>query len=193
MTNDNWWDGAVNAVTGATEVVSNKVGEAAGTVGGAIVTAKDTVGGAAMTFGGIVGNSAVVAAGAIGSAAGTMTRVIGGAMVDSISAATSGAGYLIDAVGNSPLIQKAAQTFNADWLLQILEQIDISKSEAEVQRLKQQYPDESAHQIAQKIIGQKAVFAGASGFATSIVPGSAAALFSVDLIATTSLQAEMVY
>jgi len=199
-----WWDGAFNAVSEAAGLVGNAVGGAAGAVGGtiagaagtvgdAIVVAGNAVGGAAGTVGAAVGGAAVVTAGAVGSAVGSFTRTVGGAVVGGISTATSSAGYLIEAVGNSPLIQNLDRTFQADWLLKILDQIDLSKAEAEVQRLKQEYPNESANQIAQRIIGQKAVLAGATGFATTIFPGSAAALFSVDLIATTSLQAEMVY
>lgn len=199
-----WWGGAFSSVSEAAGLVGNAVGGvagsvggtvagAAGTVGGAIVVAGNAMGDAAGTVGGAVGGVAVVTAGAVGSAVGSFTRTVGGAVVGGISTATSSAGYLIDAVGNSPLIQNLDRTFQADWLLKILDQIDLNKAEIEVQRLKQEYPNESANQIAQRIIGQKAVLAGATGFATTIFPGSAAALFSVDLIATTSLQAEMVY
>lgn len=184
---------AGNAVGGAAGTVGGAVAGVAGTVGDAIVVAGNAVGDAAGTVGAAVGGAAVVTAGAVGSAVGSFTRTVGGAVVGGISSATSSAGYLIDAVGNSPLIQNLDRTFQADWLLKILDQIDLSKAESEVQRLKQEYPNESANQIAQRIIGQKAVLAGATGFATTIFPGSAAALFSVDLIATTSLQAEMVY
>jgi uncharacterized protein (DUF697 family) len=218
----NWWDGAFgavagaagavgnaasavggtvagaagsvgNAVGGAAGVVGGTVAGAAGNVGGAIVSAGSTVGGIAGSVGNAVGGAAVATAGAIGGAAGAFTQTVGGAVVGGISSATSSAGYAIETVGNSPLIRKAAEVFNADWFLKIIDQVDAVASEAEVQRLKQQYPNESAYQIAKRIIGQKAVFAGASGFATTIVPGSAAALFAVDLAATTSLQAEMVY
>ena len=218
----NWWDGAFgavagaagavgnaasavggtvagaagsvgNAVGGAAGVVGGTVAGAAGNVGGAIVSAGSTVGGIAGSVGNAVGGAAVATAGAIGGAAGAFTQTVGGAVVGGISSATSSAGFAIETVGNSPLIRKAAEVFNADWFLKIIDQVDAVASEAEVQRLKQQYPNDSAYQIAQRIIGQKAVFAGASGFATTIVPGSAAALFAVDLAATTSLQAEMVY
>ena len=199
-----WWGGAFSAVSEVAGLVGNAVGGAAGSVGGTVAGAAGTVGGAiavagnavgdaAGTVGAAVGGVAVVTAGAVGSAVGSFTRTVGGAVVGGISTATSSAEYLIEAVGNSPLIQNLDRTFQADWLLKILDQIDLTKAEAEVQRLKQQYPNESANQIAQRIIAQKAVLAGATGFATTIFPGSAAALFSVDLIATTSLQAEMVY
>jgi uncharacterized protein (DUF697 family) len=218
----NWWDGAFgavagaagavgnaasavggtvagaagsvgNAVGGAAGVVGSTVAGAAGNVGGAIASAGSTVGGIAGSVGNAVGGAAVATAGAIGGAASAFTQTVGGAVVGGISSATSSAGSAIETVGNSPLIRKAAEVFNADWFLKIIDQVDAVASEAEVQRLKQQYPNESAYQIAKRIIGQKAVFAGASGFATTIVPGSAAALFAVDLAATTSLQAEMVY
>ena len=133
------------------------------------------------------------AAGAVGIQVGLVKKVVGGAVVGGISTATSRTGNVIDSVGSNFLVKKAVQIFRADWLLKILDQVDVDKSEAEVKRLKQKYPSESANQIAQRVIKQKAFYAGVSGFATSIVPGSAAVLFSVDLVATTSLQAEMVY
>jgi hypothetical protein len=122
-----------------------------------------------------------------------LTKTVGGAVVGGISTATSGTGYAINEISNSLLMKKIAQTFKADWLLQILDQVDVNNAEAEVKRLQQKYPNDSPNQIAQKIIKQKAVFAGATGFATSIIPGAAAVFFAGDLIATTSLQAEMVY
>ena len=133
------------------------------------------------------------AAGAVGIQVGLVKKVVGGAVVGGISTATSRTGNVIDSVGSNFLVKKAVQIFRADWLLKILDQVDVDKSEAEVKRLKQKYSSESSNQIAQRVIKQKAFYAGASGFATSIVPGSAAVLFSVDLVATTSLQAEMVY
>jgi uncharacterized protein (DUF697 family) len=218
----NWWDGAFgavagaagavgnvasavggtvagaagsvgNAVGGAAGVVGGTVAGAAGNVGGAIVSAGSAVGGVAGSVGSAVGGAAVATAGAVGGAVGAFTQTVGGAVVDGISSATSTAGNVIDFAENSPLLQKAAQAFNADWLLKVLNQVDVIASATEVERLKQQYPNESNYQIAQRIIGQKAVGAGLSGFGTSIVPGSAAALFAGDLIATTLLQAEMVY
>ncbi|WP_434685131.1 lipase family protein [Pseudanabaena minima] len=218
----NWWDGAFGAVAGAAGAVGNAASAvggtvagaagnvggavggaasavggtvvgAAGNVGGAIASAGSAVGGVAGSVGNAVGGAAVATVGAVGGAVGAFTQTVGGAVIGGISSTTSSAGQAIEAVGNNSLIRKAAGIFNADWFLKILDQVDVTASEAEVKRLKQKHPNESAYQIAQRIIGQKAVFAGASGFATSIVPGSAAALFAVDLAATTSLQAEMVY
>ena len=133
------------------------------------------------------------AAEVVGIRVGLVKKVVGGAVVGGISTATSKTGNVIYSVGSNFLVKKAVQIFRADWLLKILDQVDVDKSEAEVKRLKQKYSNESSNQIAQRVIKQKAFYAGVSGFATSIAPGSAAVLFSVDLVATTSLQAEMVY
>ena len=133
------------------------------------------------------------AAEVVGIRVGLVKKVVGGAVVSGISTATSRTGNVIGSVGSNFLVKKAVQIFRADWLLKILDQVDVDKSEAEVKRVKQKYPKESSNQIAQRVIKQKAFYAGVSGFATSIAPGSAAVLFSVDLVATTSLQAEMVY
>jgi uncharacterized protein (DUF697 family) len=172
------WGKALGAVSGVAGAVGNAVGSASGAVSSSIVVANRSIGSAA---------------GAVGDAVGALTKTVGGAVVGGISTATSGTGHAIDAIGNSLLMKKVAQTFKADWLLQILEQVDVSKAEAEVKRLQQKHPNDSANQIAKKIIKQKALFAGATGFATSIMPGAAAIFFAGDLIATTSLQAEMVY
>lgn len=172
------WGKVFGAVSGVAGSVGNAVGGAASAVSGSMVVAGDSIGNAA---------------GAVGGAVGALSKTVGGAVVGGISTATSTTGQAIDVIGNNFLIKKVAQTFKADWLLQILEKVDVSKAETEVKRLQQKYPKDSANQIAQRIIKQKTVFAGATGFATSIVPGAAAIFFAGDLIATTTLQAEMVY
>jgi uncharacterized protein (DUF697 family) len=172
------WGKVFGAVSGVAGSVGNAVGGAASAVSGSMVVAGDSIGNAA---------------GAVGGAVGALSKNVSGAVVGGISTATSTTGQAIDAIGNNFLIKKVAQTFKADWLLQILDQVDVSKAETEVKRLQKKYPNDSANQIAQRIIKQKTVFAGATGFATSIVPGAAAIFFAGDLIATTTLQAEMVY
>ncbi|PZO41101.1 MAG: hypothetical protein DCF19_10170 [Pseudanabaena frigida] len=172
------WGKVFGAVSGVAGSVGNAVGGAASAVSGSMVVAGDSISNAA---------------GAVGGAVGALSKTVGGAVVGGISTATSSTGQAIDAIGNNFLVKKVAQTFKADWLLQILDRVDVSKAEAEVKRLQKKYPYDSANQIAQKIIKQKSVFAGATGFASSIVPGAAAIFFAGDLIATTTLQAEMVY
>ena len=80
-----------------------------------------------------------------------------------------------------------------DWLVKFIDQVDVVKAETEVTKLQQQYPNEQPSEIAHRLMIGKALLAGGIGFSSSLVPGSAAALFLVDFAATFGLQAEMVY
>jgi uncharacterized protein (DUF697 family) len=81
----------------------------------------------------------------------------------------------------------------APILRKVVDQVDIVKVEDSVKKLKQKYPNETPRQIAHRFMMEKAIYAGSTGLVTSLVPGAAAALFVVDLTATSALQAEMVY
>lgn len=115
-----------------------------------------------------------------------------------IEQATSGAGRAMTSIGNLPLIknpfvQKLAGVFRLDWLLGISTSVDLDKVDQEVKQLKNKYKNESAFEIAHRIIVAKAAQASGIGFVSSILPGSAAALLAVDFAATTALQTEMIY
>ncbi len=71
--------------------------------------------------------------------------------------------------------------------------MDVEKAEAQVRKLQQEYPDESPNEIAHRIMVEKSLYAGGIGLVSSIIPGLALALLGVDVVATTALQAEMVY
>jgi uncharacterized protein (DUF697 family) len=81
----------------------------------------------------------------------------------------------------------------APILRKVVDQVDLVKVEDSVKKLKQKYPNETPRQIAHRFMVEKAIYAGSTGLVTSLVPGAAAALFVVDLTATSALQAEMVY
>jgi uncharacterized protein (DUF697 family) len=81
----------------------------------------------------------------------------------------------------------------APILRKVVNQVDLVKVEESVKKLKQKYPSETPRQLAHRFMLEKAIYAGSSGLVTSLVPGAAAALFLVDLTATSALQAEMVY
>lgn len=106
---------------------------------------------------------------------------------------THNAGHAVTMVGNFPLVRRFAGVLKLDWLLGLNDQVDLAKAEAEVKKLQQQYPHESPSEIAHRIMVQKAVQAGGIGFASSMLPGFAAALLAIDLAATTVVQSEMVY
>lgn len=107
--------------------------------------------------------------------------------------ATDGVGYLFEVVTNSPQLKELTKTLKVDWLIKVIEQVDVVKAETEVRELQAQYPNEKPAEIAHRIIVTKAMYAGGSGLASSLLPGFAAAMFTVDLAANMLLQAEMVY
>jgi uncharacterized protein (DUF697 family) len=59
--------------------------------------------------------------------------------------------------------------------------------------LQRKYPNEKPGDIAHRVMQEKALYVGGTGFASSLLPGFAAAMIAMDLAATTALQAEMVY
>lgn len=107
--------------------------------------------------------------------------------------ATDGMGYLFEVITNSPQLKELTKTLKVDWLIQVIDKVDIVKAETEVRQLQAKYPNEKPAEIAHRIIVTKAMYAGGSGFTSSLLPGFATAMFTVDLAANMLLQAEMVY
>lgn len=107
--------------------------------------------------------------------------------------ATEGTGQAVTYVSDNPLIRKLTSAMKLDWLVNVSDQVDLSKAEAAVRKLQQEHPEESPAQIAHRIMVEKAVYAGGVGLASSLVPGQAIALLAVDLATTSALQTEMVY
>jgi len=172
----NSWFGAV---AGAAGVVAGAAAQAGSSVTGAVVGAAGVVAGASVQAGQAVAGAAVGVGGALGSVA---------------MQATEGVGYVLDVVSNSPQLQQLTKAIpQVDWLVKLLEQVDVVQAEAEVRRLQQTYPNEQPSEIAHRVMVEKALLAGGSGFTSSLLPGPAAALFLVDLASNTALQAEMVY
>jgi uncharacterized protein (DUF697 family) len=110
-----------------------------------------------------------------------------------IEQSTQNTGKLVDSLGQNWLIRRLSGVLNLNWLIGASENVDLSKAQETVNKLKQQYPQESPSQISHRIMVDKATQAGGIGLATSILPGVAAALLAIDLAATTKLQSEMLY
>lgn len=110
-----------------------------------------------------------------------------------IGQATQGTGDAVTYVGNLPFVKQVAGVLRLDWLVGVSDRIDLAKAEAQVKELQQKYPNEDPSEIAHRIMVEKAIHAGGVGFASSILPGVAAALLAIDLAATTAIQTEMVY
>lgn len=155
-----------------------------------------------------MGESAIVTSLIIGEAVGKTiydaTQPVSGTLADwgdfanqqvyqLIDQAAEGTGHAVNAVGSLPFADRVAGLFRLDWLVNSGEKVNARQAEQVVEDLQQQYPNESALEIAQRIMNQKAVVAGGTGFTSSLIPGVAVALLAIDLAATTAIQAEMVY
>jgi uncharacterized protein (DUF697 family) len=111
---------------------------------------------------------------------------------------TRGAGEALSLVGNipflkNPFIRKIVGVLRLDWLINMTDHVNFDKAESEVKQLQQRHPQESPSQIAHRIMVQKAINAGRTGFLTSMLPGFAVGLLAIDLAATTAIQTEMLY
>ncbi|MBD2498397.1 hypothetical protein [Nostoc sp. FACHB-280] len=107
--------------------------------------------------------------------------------------ATQTTGQVVDHLSQNWLIRRLSGFLNLNWLIGASENVDLEKAAASVKKLKQQHPQESPSQISHRIMLDTATKAGGIGFASSILPGVAAALLAVDLAATMKLQSEMLY
>jgi uncharacterized protein (DUF697 family) len=102
-------------------------------------------------------------------------------------------GRAVNYVGDNQFLRHVTRALPTTWLLGIINQVDVVKAENAVRDLQQKHPEESPNQVAHRLMVEKAVYGGGMGLATSFLPGQALALLTVDLAATTLLQAEMVY
>ncbi|MFN6534950.1 MAG: hypothetical protein RM021_001075 [Nostoc sp. EkiNYC01] len=110
-----------------------------------------------------------------------------------IEQTTQAGGTVVNRLGENWLIRKLSGVLNLNWLFGATDVVDLEKAEVAVNKLKQQFPNESPSQIAHRIMMDKAARAGGIGLATSILPGFALTFLAIDLAATTKLQSEMVY
>jgi uncharacterized protein (DUF697 family) len=95
-------------------------------------------------------------------------------------------------VEENPVTRQISKALPFNWLF-VVDRVDLTKAINEVEKLQLQYPDETDSEIAHRLIVNKATLAAGTGLASSLIPGFAAALFAIDLAATMSLQAELVY
>lgn len=138
---------------------------------------------------GAVGDAATYAGGAV---VGTVTGVAG-SVGNAALQATDGVGNVLQMLSDSPLLRDLTKTLQVDKFIHLIDKVDIVKAEAHVKKLQRKYPKDKPNDIAHRVMMEKALYVGGSGFASSVVPGFATAMFAVDLAATMALQAEMVY
>ncbi len=170
------------AVVGTATGVGETVGSAASQAGLAVVQT-------AITTGETIGSATSQAGQTVVETSIGVGEVIGGATLQ----ATQVAGQAIAIVSNNPQMQQAIKSLNQDWLNCLVEQVDLVKAETAVRKLQQENPGKQPAQIAHLLMLEKAVYAGGTGLASSLVPGEAAVMFAGDWVATTALSAELVY
>lgn len=197
---DSFWGSIFGAVTGAAGAVGEAVAYAGNTVVETVSGSAGAVGEAATYASGAVTGAIAGTTEAVGGAAtyagnavvGTVTGVVG-AVGSAAMQATDGAGYVLHMISDSPQLQELTQALQVDKFIYLIDRVDIVKAETQVKKLQRKYPNEKPGEIAHRVMMEKALYVGGSGFASSVVPGFAAAMFAVDLAATMALQAEMVY
>jgi len=197
---------AQNLMTGASGLVGNTVGNTASQASETLTKATTNIGGLVentttqaqnlMTgASGLVGNT-------VGNTASQAQNLIAGAS-NIVGGAVNTTGQTFSTVGNTvgntankakeSLGQAAQFVAESPLLEQIINNVDLVKAEEKLARMQAQHPNEAPAQISRRMMLEKAVYAGGTGLATSIVPGAIAALIAVDLAAVAALQAEMVY
>jgi uncharacterized protein (DUF697 family) len=184
------WNALITSATTVTGVVSQAVSQAGNSVGGAMTSTANSLGDTAARTGSAIVETAKNMGGAVGQAAstaGTMTLA-------AVKKVPEGLGSIATIVTENPQLRLVTKHLKIDHLLYgLIDQVDIDRAQSYVQKLQTKYPTETSYQIAHRLILQKAIYAGGTGFASSFVPGTAASLFALDLAATLALQAEMLY
>jgi len=179
-------DNQIKSTTKSEEQDQLSVWEPATQTLGNVVGTTVSVGAAATSTAAEAGKAVIETASAVGEATIKQTHKL-------IEQAASTAGQVTEYLGQNWLIRKLAGVLNLNWLIDASNNVDPEKATAVVKKLQQRYPNESPNQIAHRIVLSKAAKASGIGFASSILPGFAAALLAVDLAATTQLQSEMIY
>lgn len=179
-------DNQIKSTTKSEEQDQLSVWEPATQTLGNVVGTTVSVGAAATSTAAEAGKAVIETASAVGEATIKQTHKL-------IEQAASTAGQVTEYLGQNWLIRKLAGVLNLNWLIGASNNVDPEKATAVVKKLQQRYPNESPNQIAHRIVLSKTAKASGIGFASSILPGFAAALLAVDLAATTQLQSEMIY
>jgi uncharacterized protein (DUF697 family) len=104
-----------------------------------------------------------------------------------------GTGDTMAAIAENPLVKSITKLLGADWLKVMLGQVNVEEAQRHVEELQRKYPNETAAEIAHRIMVEKSVQGAGIGLATNFIPPLAAVLFAIDLATTTRLQAEMIY
>jgi uncharacterized protein (DUF697 family) len=184
---------AGEAIAQSTAETSQRVGNTAAQTGKAVATTMAATGKTLSTTVSSTSKTLGAAAAQTGKAVVTLGESATQHTHQAIQHTTSGVGKAVTWVTDNPVLRHTTSMLKLDWLLGVTDHVDVVKAEQAVRRLEETYPNDSPRQIAHRLMVEKAMLAGGTGLAGSFIPGLAAATFTVDLMATTLLQAELVY
>lgn len=107
--------------------------------------------------------------------------------------ATETIGRVVAPITNLPFIEYATAMPGVKWLLAAVGQVNVEKVRLDVDELRQQYPNDSKRQLAQRVMADTTMQAAGIGLITNFVSPVALALTLVDIGAVAALQANMLY
>lgn len=144
-------------------------------------------------FGQILGEAIATAVSAAAAAGENVGKTVAPTALGWVERSTETVGKIVTPIAENPLVKYATQVPGIKWILAALGQVNLVEVEQDVAKLRQQYPLDTAQELAQRVIADMALKAGGIGLATNIAPPFALALFGLEVAAINALQAEMLY
>jgi uncharacterized protein (DUF697 family) len=102
-------------------------------------------------------------------------------------------GRVVTPFAENPIVKFATKVPVLNWLMAAMGQVDVARVQQDVDKLRRQYPAETAEQLAHRVMVETSWKAAGIGLATNLIPPLALSLFAVDIGAIAVLQAEMLY
>ncbi len=190
--NSSWWVSMLQGTVEAGSAAAKNLYDAGKTAIDTAANVGQTIGNVAAKTSKTAINAAAETSNAAMDTAAEIGATVGQAAWKTATNVGQSIGDMAIKVGN--LFGTAARSIAENPLLQkVVERVDLVKAEEELRRLEEKYPHENPNEIAHRLMVKKAMYAGGSGIASSIIPGSFAALMALDLTAMAGLQAEMIY
>jgi uncharacterized protein (DUF697 family) len=145
------------------------------------------------SFGHACSEAIAAAIGSVAAAGETVGKTVAPTALNWVERSTETVGKMVTPIAENPLVKYATQVPGIKWILAALGQVSIVEVEQDVAKLRQQYPLDTAEQLAQRVIADVAFKAAGIGLATNVAPPFALALFGFEVAAINALQAEMLY
>ncbi|MEM9092995.1 MAG: hypothetical protein AAGC93_30245, partial [Cyanobacteria bacterium P01_F01_bin.53] len=106
---------------------------------------------------------------------------------------TESVSHTLEPIAENPAVDYVAKVPGLSWLTSALGRVNKGKAKAEVAKLKAQFTNDTAEDLAHRVIVETTIKAGDIGLVTNIIPPLALGLLVVDLAAIATLQSEMLY